>query len=73
MKTLFLVLATAIVCTSSFAANDKECDSCMRAASAAALACTQKAKNADAKKACDNDEKKQKQVCQLSRCKKGLF
>jgi hypothetical protein len=73
MKTPIAILVATLIASSTFAAGDKECDNCMRSASAAALACAQKAKTADAKKACDADEKKQKQICQLSRCKKGLF
>lgn len=72
MKILLTAIAGALLCSASLAA-DKDCDNCNRAAMAAALACSQKAKTAEARKACDKDEDRQKQMCQLTKCKKGLF
>jgi len=59
-----------------FAANtmaDDNCDNCKRLVEAKYLVCFKKAKTEAAKKECDDAKDKQKKVCQVSQCMKGLF
>lgn len=73
MTAKLLLLVTVFSFATISIAGDKDCDSCQKAASAAKLACLQKAKTDAAKKSCEDDRKNQEQLCKLTKCRKGLF
>ena len=73
MCSKLLIMVAALVFASCAVAGDKDCDNCQKAASAAKLSCLQKAKTEAEKKSCEDDRKKQEQICQLTKCRKGLF
>jgi hypothetical protein len=72
MKAKLTVLAVACLIASSSMASD-DCDKCNKAVEVSFLACLKKAKTGAEKKECDGTKDKQKQVCQLTKCRKGLF
>ncbi len=71
MQKRSLVFAVMCLLGSSVIAND--CDTCNKAVEAKFLVCFKKAKNEAEKKECESSRDKERKVCQIVKCSKGLF